>query len=96
MTVIENLMMNTSISLKEGMKRGRGRPRKHASNATKQAAYRRRKQYEEREKLVVRVLDRTPIPEGRYAEIARELRTLTIRKLKERLWKLDPVDPEIS
>ncbi len=66
------------------MKRGPGQPRKHASNAAKQAAYRLRKQAEENERRVVRLLDRLPIPNGMsYPEFARRLRTLAFRKIGE-------------
>jgi hypothetical protein len=67
------------------MKRGRGRPRKYPNNAQKQAAYRRRKQENERMELIERVLWRTPLRGKSFPEVERELQTLTIRKLKKRL-----------
>lgn len=64
----------------------RGRPRKHANPAAKQAAYRRRKQASERKELVALVLPKTRIREGEnLADVERKLSALTVRKLKERL-----------
>ena len=55
--------MNTFEADIARVKRGRGRPRKHANNAAKQAAYRRRKQWDEREELIKRVSEKTPLRE---------------------------------
>jgi hypothetical protein len=61
----------------ESSERKRGRPRKHGSNAAKQAAYRRRKQESERQALVAKILKRM---RSRYG--ADQLAGLSIRKLK--------------
>jgi hypothetical protein len=72
------------------MKRGPGQPRKHASNAAKQAAYRCRKKREKHERLVQRVIIKTPIPDGKsLGEVERELRALPTKVLLEQeraLW----------
>lgn len=63
-----------------------GRPRKHKSNAAKQAAYRRRKQTNERRELIEQILLRTPVRVGqRLSDFERELLPLSMRKLKEKL-----------
>ena len=57
------------------LKRGPGQPRKYKSNAEKQAAYRRRKEENEREKLIDYLAG--------SAEAARRLSALTTRELRE-------------
>lgn len=63
----------------------RGRPRKHENDAAKQAAYRRRKKNKEHERLVQRVLSRTPVQDGKsLADVERELRAFSTSGLLDR------------
>jgi hypothetical protein len=81
--------LNTGTMTESNPKRGR--PRKHASNAAKQTAYRKRKQDPERKALVAKILKRMRVRHGED-----QLAGLSIRKLKWTLKFLDQGRRRIS